>query len=201
MKPTQIAKNAWKTAFEPWGETIRDELASPMLEEAGRELFGTRPTLDKRPKTIAQEELSRARNEQKLSERSEDDAKKSQESVQRTIATIRQEYHEQTTKTDNKQKELTEEFVELQAEVAKLAKVAGMETHAHLENAQGKIGIIDIKRLTRIVKFLRMKTEESKSANELVSQRSNAKRTTGMLAWVSGKQMKVHEQGTLTLQG
>ena len=89
----------------------------------------------------------------------------------------------------------------MQQEVAALAKTAGVETKAHLQNNTKKVGKLDIKLLTVIIKFLRFKAGESKSAQELVSQRSNSKRTTGMLAWVSGKQMKIHEQGTLTLQG
>jgi len=70
-----------------------------------------------------------------------------------------------------------------------------------MQNPTKKIGIIDIKFLTKIITFLRLKAEESKSAKDLQAQRQNSKRATGMLAWVSGKQMKVHEQGTLHLQG
>jgi len=92
-------------------------------------------------------------------------------------------------------------MVELQEEIAKLAKTTGVDTKVHMQNPTKKIGIIDIKFLTKIITFLRLKAEESKSAKDLQAQRQNSKRATGMLAWVSGKQMKVHEQGTLHLQG
>jgi len=117
------------------------------------------------------------------------------------LSAIKEEYRTFQIKSSQEQSKLIEEVVELQKEVAGLAKSTGLETKVHLQNPTKKVGPLDIKLLTNVIRFLRLKAEESKSAKELTSQRQNAKRTTGMLAWVSGKQMKVHEQGTLTLQG
>ncbi len=96
---------------------------------------------------------------------------------------------------------MREEVMGLQEEIAQLAKTATIETKVHMQNPTKKVGIIDITFLTKIISFLKIKVEESRSAKELQAQRQNTKRTSGMLAWVSGKQMKVHEQGTLHLQG
>ena len=207
MKPTQVAKGAARAAFEPL-ETLKSQVAQPILEEAASELgsfFGAPQGVGKNPQAIAHEELARARNKQKIEEMDAKANQTSQEEVQRLsqrlASEIQNEYRRQETITDKEQKPLKAEMAELQSEVAKLAKAAGVETKAHIETMPKKVGILDIKRLTTIVRYLRIKAEESKSAKELVSQRTNAKRTTGMLAWVSGKQMKVYEQGTLQLQG
>ena len=203
MKGANIAKNIAQSAFEPL-EALTSQTARPMLEEAGKELgsfFGAPNGIGRNPKAIAQEDLQRARNQQKLEELSEEDDKKSNESVEHLSFEIQNQYRNYDAKTDKEQHNFSQEVEELQEEVVKLAKAAGVEAKAHLQRSGKKVGILDIKILTTIVRFLRLKAEESKSAQELVSQRSNAKRTTGMLAWVSGKQMKVHEQGTLQLQG
>lgn len=207
MKPTQVAKNAARAAFEPL-ETLKSQLAQPMLEEAASELgsfLGAPKGPGRNPQSIAQEELYRARNQQKLEKMDAKDNQTSQEEAQilsqRLASETQNEYREHQLKTNREQHQFKEEVSELQGEIAKLAKAAGVETKAHLETTPKKVGILDIKRLTTIVRYLRIKAEESKSAKELVSQRTNAKRTTGMLAWVSGKQMKVYEQGTLQLQG
>ena len=200
MKATTAAKTMLRPVLDSF-ETIRDQIAAPMGTEALSELFGVKKGLSKIPKEMATEELQRARQKQRLDEMDEKDEKASQESANQIFAAIKNEYTTYQQNTNKEQQQLKEEFVELQSEVVKLAKVAGVDTKAHVETAPKKIGILDIKKLTKIVKFLRVKAEESKSAKELVAQRSNAKRTTGMLAWVSGKQMKVHEQGTLQLQG
>lgn len=201
MKGTNVAKKIVQGAFEPL-ETIKSQTIDPMLEEAGVELgsFFDTNLLGRSHKSIAQEDLQRARDEQKLSEMEQKDNQNSQKSAEKISVSIQEEYTIQKAKSGNEQKELVGEFLELQEEVNQLAKTAGIETKTHLENAPKKIGILDIKRLTGIVRFLRIKAEESKSAQELVVQRKNAK-ITGMLAWVSGKQMKVHEQGTMLLQG
>jgi len=206
MKPSQVLKNVAQTAFEPF-ETLSSQLTKPIIEEAAHELgsfFGASKTSGG-AKTIAQEELQRARNRKKIEEMESEDNQTSGEKVSRLSAeihaVIQNEYRTQENRSQREQVPLKEELGELQSEVAKLAKSAGVDTKAHLETMPKKVGVLDIKRLTSIIRYLRIKVEESKSAKELVSQRTNAKRTTGMLAWVSGKQMKVYEQGTLQLQG
>lgn len=205
MNKLSLAKKMAQTAFEPF-EALNSQLVKPIGEEAVRELggfMGSPRLLGKQPKELAGEELKRARQKEELDEKQAQDHENSQESAQQVSITIKQEYRLQESKngSNQEQKQLKEEFFELRSEIAKLAKDAGVQTKAHLETVPQKIGILDIRRLTAIARFLRMKAEESKSAKELVFARSNAKRTTGMLAWVSGKQMKVHEQGTLQLQG
>ena len=200
---TKFAQNAAKMAFEPL-ETLHSQVAKPILDEAAKEIgsfFGAPRTIGKYPKSIAQEELKRARDQQKIEEMQEKDEKASREDAQRVFASIKQEYRLYEAQVNRSQESTKQEFRELQEEIAKLAKSAGVETKAHLENTPKKIGVLDIKRLTTIIRFLRIKADESKSAKEIVAQRQNAKPATGMLAWVSGKQMKVHEQGTLQLQG
>lgn len=206
MKPQTLAKKAAQFAMDPW-ETINEEAITPLATNFASEFgsfFGAKK-LGKNPKEIAGDDLKRARNEQRLAEMDKKDSKTSHEEEEQIRIQIRekfrQEYQAQTQVANEEQNKLKTEFVELQEEVAKLAQVAGVETKAHLENVPKKIGILDIKRLTSIVMSLRIKAEESKSAKELVTQRQNAKPATGMLAWVSGKQMKIHEQGTLQLQG
>lgn len=200
MKPAQVAKTISRGAFDTFealGKTLGSQVAKPIGEEAFHEFFGTPQSSRNRAQILAQEDLARARQEKKLEEEKAEDNKKSQQKINYLL----NEYRIYDQKTAKEQQPLQEEMGELQAEVVKLAKAAGVETKAHLQNPGKKIGALDIKILTTIVRFLRIKAEEGKNAKELVMQRSNAKRPTGMLAWVSGKQMKVHEQGTLQLQG
>lgn len=196
MKGTKIAKNVLWAAREPL-ETLNKQVTEPIFNEAIREIKG----FFGNPQEIAKEDLQRAREKQTLDEIDQQDVEISQEAAQRVSATIKQAYNSQEIKSRQEQDELKEEFVELREEIAKLAETAGLETKAHLENTPKKIGVLDIKRLQWIIRLLRIEAAESKSAQELVLQRANAKRTTGMLAWVSGKQMKIYEQGTLQLQG
>ena len=84
MKGAGIAKQIAQSAFEPL-ETLTSQTAKPILEEAGRELgsfFGTPRGISRNPKDIAQEELYRARNKQKLEELSVDDDQKSTQSAE-----------------------------------------------------------------------------------------------------------------------
>lgn len=200
MKPSQFAKTISRGAFDTFeavGKALGSQLIEPVGEETVHEILGNlRPSIN-RTQILAQEELARARQEKKLVEEKEKDDKKSQEKINNLL----NEYRLYDQKTAKVQQPLQEEMAELQAEVVKLARAAGVETKAHLQNPTKKISILDIKFLTTIVKFLRFKAEDAKNAKELVAQRANAKPPTGMLAWVSGKQMKVHEQGTLQLQG
>ncbi|MBI4037867.1 hypothetical protein HY382_02380 [Candidatus Curtissbacteria bacterium] len=204
MKPANTIKNIAQSALDPL-ETLRSQIADPMLEEFGSELgFNFGPRVSRAPKTIGQEELKRAREKNKLEKETAQDDSDSREKasqVQNRINAMKQEYSNFNEKINSEQNSMKAEFHDLTEEIAKLAKVSGVETKAHMETPPKKIGILDLKRLTNIVKHLRLEAEDAKSAQELVSQRSNSKRTTGMLAWVSGKQMKVHEQGTLQLQG
>lgn len=198
-KPSQAARIAAQLASEPF-ETLGTQVAKPIFDEALNELggfFGLQRNLSKQPKTLGQEDLRRAREKENIERMN---AKDEQESAQ-LIQVIRGTYTTYEQKVDREQQSLTQEFQELQSEVAKLAKTAGVETKAHLQNKPTRIGILDLKLLTSIIRFLRIKAEESKSGQDLVSQRTNAKAPTGMMAWVSGKQMQIHEQGTLQLQG
>jgi len=198
MKPTQTAKSAAKLgwdAFEDFGRELTDQIPKPMIGEALRQ-FGL-TGLGTKPKELAQEDLARAREEKRLEEIKKVEDQKSKE----RYSAVQNQYRTFELKENRQQRKLQEEVVELQSEVVKLAKTAGLETKAHLEQMPKKVGVLDIKMLTSIVRFLRIKAHEAKSAKELVAQRANAKPATGMLAWVSGKQMKVYEQGTLQLQG
>ena len=206
MKTAQAAKTI-KTIGEATFETLGSGLVGPMLDEAKRELglgsfLGSRDGISSRPREIGQEELKRAREEKELGKRTEEDDYNSDQKAAE-LALILQEYqnHDSNNNNGKEQKALKEEFIELREEVAKLAHASGVKTAAHLETPPHKIGVLDIKRLRLVIKDLTAKVEDSKNAQEMVTQRKNAKRTTGMLAWVSGKQMKVHEQGTLQLQG
>lgn len=202
MKPAQAAKNAAKIgwdSFEELSKKLGGETLNPMLSEAAQEFgFGG---LSRRPKAIANEELQRARQEQNLKKKEQEDNQTSNEKAQRYIAALENEYRAAEIRSEKDQKPVKEEFAQLQSEIVKLAKAAGVDTNVHLEQTPKKIGILDIKRLTAIVRSLRIKADSAKDASNLVKQRANAKPATGMLAWVSGKQMKVHEQGTLQLQG
>jgi|SRR3989344_2137872 len=201
MKPTQAAKNAAKLALDPF-ETLTNQVAKPIGQDVLEQLggFWDPKGIAHRPQTLAQEDLARAREKEKLDQRNNQDQEKSTESAKQITAAIQNEYRSQQTKVTQEDQSIQTEVTELKAEITKLAKTAGVDTKAHLQNS-AKSGKIEIKFLAAIIRTLRIKAEEGKSASELVSQRSNAKRTTGMLAWVSGKQMKIHEQGTLTLQG
>ena len=197
-----IKKAAATTAkiFSEPLETLMSQVARPLADEFGAELgsfFGAPKRLGSNPKTLAQEDLHRARQREEIQRLQKEDSEKSAQ----YLSAIKEEYRTFQIKSSQEQSKLIEEVVELQKEVAGLAKSTGLETKVHLQNPTKKVGPLDIKLLTNVIRFLRLKAEESKSAKELTSQRQNAKRTTGMLAWVSGKQMKVHEQGTLTLQG
>jgi hypothetical protein len=188
-------------------EAINDQVTKPIAFEARDELSGffASPRLGAIPKELAREDLHRARQENKLDVMSHEDAQKSekgaQEIAQKFSETIQFEYKKFGTNTDREQSSVNEKLEGLKEEVSMLAKASGIDTKAHIERTPKNAGVLLIKLLTSIVRSLRIKKEKTKSAQDLVSQRSNAKRTTGMLAWVSGKQMKVHEQGTLTLQG
>ena len=206
MKTAQAAKTA-KTIGEATLETLGSDLVTPMIDEAKRELglgsfLGSKDDISSRPREIGQEELKRAREEKELGKRTEEDDYNSDQKAAE-LALILQKYrnHDFLNGDSKEQRALKAEFVELREEVAKLAEASGVKTTAHMETPPQKIGLLDIKRLKSIIKDLTAKVEDSKNGKDMVAQRENAKRTTGMLAWVSGKQMKVHEQGTLTLQG
>lgn len=205
MNSTQAAKNAAKIIREPL-ETLKDQLA-PIGEEARHELLGFVPNnfQSKRSQEMASGELKRARQEEKIKEmKQESDTRSSEDvnSITIAIQAIQAEYEGQTAKSEAQmQRDLKTEIAALQQEIAALSKIVGEPTNVHLESTPKKVGAIDVKRLTLIVKTWRAKAKESKDARDLVAQRQNAKPATGMLAWVSGKQMKVHEQGTMQLQG
>lgn len=185
---------AGRAILDPF-ETLAENFA-PMGQDILKQMGGDGLGFG-RPQTIGKEELARERKKKELQEKEKEDNQNSQ----KTYELIQAQYKEQQTTANREQREIKDEVVTLQSEVVKLAKTAGVDTKIHLETLPKKIGVIDIKRLTAIVKFLRLKATEAKSGSELVSQRRNAKRPTGMLAWVSGKQMQIHEQGTLQLQG
>lgn len=197
MKAASTVKSAAQAGwdlFEELGNQTAKPMAADILHQFGlpeMNPFGNRP------QTLAKEDLLQAREEKRLEEMKKEEEQKAKEH----IAIVRNEYRTFEQKSQQEQQSLKQEVSELTAEVAKLAKTAGIDTKVHLEQMPKKVGILHIKRLTAIVKTLRLKADEAKSGKELVSQRSNAKKSTGMLAWVSGKQMKIHEQGTLQLQG
>lgn len=195
MKPAK-AINALKDTFEPLSETFTEQF-SKMGDEALKELMGIMPSRNNG--TLAAEDLKRAREQKNLEEKEKEDSQRSQ----RQIEFVKQQYSSSENNADKHQEMLVEQVQELQVQIVELAKTAGVETKIHLQNTskKGRVSILTIKLLTSIIKTLRLKAKEAKSGSELVSQRSNAKRPTGMLAWVSGKQMKIHEQGTLQLQG
>lgn len=195
MKPAK-AINALKDTFEPLSETFTEQF-SKMGDEALKELMGIMPS--RNGGTLAAEDLKRAREQKNLEEKEKEDSQRSQ----RQIEFVKQQYSSSENNADKHQEMLVEQVQELQVQIVELAKTAGVETKIHLQNTSKKarVSLLTIKLLTSIIKTLRLKAKEAKSGSELVSQRSNAKRPTGMLAWVSGKQMKIHEQGTLQLQG
>ena len=187
MKTVQAAKTV-KTIGEATFETLGSGLVGPILDEAKRELglgsfLGSRNGISSRQKVIGQEELKRARAQKKLEEdgiQEKTDSDVAVEHVTRMLNEYRS--HESTNGNSKEQKALKEEFVELREEVAKLAEASGVKTTAHLETSPQKIGILDIKRLKSIIKDLTAKVEDSKNGKDMVAQRENAKRTTGMLA-------------------
>ncbi len=194
MKPVKTAQNAAKVGWDTFEEFGKQTVA-PISSEVLRQ-FGFN-ALSARPKELAGEDLKHAREEKKLEEMKREEDKKQKE----RLAFVREEYKAAEQTVAKEQRELKQEVVELQGEVVKLAQAAGVETKVHMEQMPKKVGVLDIKRLTAIVRLLRIKAESAQSGSELVNQRQNAKRATGMMAWVSGKQMKIHEQGTLQLQG
>ena len=205
MKISKSAKNISQSLLDPL-ETLNSQMAKPIMEEIGKQLgFSNKSESLKSnhnlSREIATDELKRARNELTLNQKSENDNQNSQEAAQKIFMNIQESYQRERNNVNKQQTEFQVEVTELQNEISKLANVAQVETKAHVLTNSKKIGLLDIKLLRWIVELLRVKAEESKSAKDLIVQRSNAKRATGMLAWVSGKQMKVHEQGTLQLQG
>lgn len=205
MNSTQAAKNAAKIIREPL-ETLKDQFA-PIGDEARHELLGFVPNnfQSKRAQEMASGELKRARDAEKIKEMKQESDTRSTEdanNVAVAIQAIQAEYEGQASKTQaQEQRDLKAEIAALQQEIAALSKIVGEPTNVHLESTPKKVGAIDVKRLTAVVKTWRVKAKESKDARDLVAQRQNAKPATGMLAWVSGKQMKIHEQGTMQLQG
>lgn len=200
MNTTKTAKSAAKFALDPF-EALTSQaapLAKSFLDEAGEQAFGffKNARFSPKPKEIAGEELSRARNQKKIEEMQIAD-KQASEEHRKSIKDI---YKQARQESKGNQAELKQELSELTQEVAALAHSTGQETKIHLQNTP-KVGKVDITFITFFVRLLRIKAEESKSAKDLVSQRANAKPGTGMMAWVTGKQMQIHEQGTLQLQG
>lgn len=195
MKPFPSVKTAARTILDPF-EELNDEVAKPIFQEALSEFGFSGARAIGRKQSLAEEDLKRAREKQKLEEMASEDQKESKEKIQKIV----REYKVHEAKTQKQDQAMMEEVLELKKEVVELAKVSGVKTNVHLEN-KTKVSKLDIKFLTVIIRSLRFKAEESKSAKELVAERSNAKPPTGMLAWVSGKQMKIHEQGTMQLQG
>ena len=196
MNAKSAVKGAAQIISDPL-ETLTSQTIKPFADEAFSELAFFSPKKFGRDKTLAQEELSRARNEQKIKDLDQKDQKNTQE----RINMIRQEYKMYDIKISKEDDTQNQQIAELEDEIAELVKGASAKTKIHIENTPKKAGTLHLKLLISIVRYLRLKAKESKSAEELVAQRKNAKPATGMLAWVSGKQMKVHEQGTLQLQG
>ncbi len=197
MQPAKTIKSAAKVGWDTF-EDLGASTAKPLIGETFKQfdaLFGS--PFGAKPKELAHDDLKRAREKKELEEKQKEDEKKSKEH----IAHIQHSYSEFSQQQAREQKPLQQEMAALTQEVVQLAKAAGIETKVHLEQAPKKIGILHLRRLTAIIKTLRLKADEAKSGSELVSQRQNAKKGTGMMAWVSGKQMKIHEQGTLQLQG
>lgn len=200
MNTAKTAKNAAKLALDPF-EALSSQaapLAKSFLDEAGEQAFGffNGARFSPKPKEIAGEELKRARTQQKIEEMQAADKQASEEN-RRAIKNL---YKDSRQEANREQTELKQELSQLSQEVVALANASGHETKIHLQNTP-KVGKVDITFITFVVRLLRIKAEESKSAKDLVSQRANAKPATGMMAWVTGKQMQIHEQGTMQLQG
>ncbi len=199
MNTAKTAKSAAKFTLDQF-ETIASQVkpqVTPFIDEAKDEVLGffRSPKLGGVPKEIARAELARAREEQELENEKTQDENNSKEKVREIMAF----YRETMAEIQKENGDLKKDHEELKVEVACLAKSAGVSTNIHLENTP-KVGKIDISFLRFIIRTLKVKAEKSKSASDLVTQRTQIK-ATGMNAWVSGKQMKIHEQGTLTLQG
>jgi len=195
MNTTKATKTAAKFTldqFEAFASQVK-----PFIDEAKDEVLGffQNSRIGGKPRELAHTELVRAREEQKIAKEKEQDENTSREKVKEILSMYRDAGNESIRETNK----LKKDHEELKTEIVKLAKAAGVDTKIHLENTP-KVGKIDISFLTFIIRILRVKAEQSKSGKELVVQRSHIK-ATGMNAWVSGKQMKVHEQGTLQLQG
>ncbi len=200
MNTAKTAKNAAKFALDPF-EALTSQaapIAKSFLDEAGEQAFGLfkGARFGPKPKEIAGEELKRARNQQRIEEMQAADRQASEENRK----AIRDLYKESRQEASRDQNELKQQLSDLTQEVVSLAKASSQETKIHLQNTP-KVGKVDITFITFVVRLLRIKAEESKSAKDLVSQRASAKPGTGMMAWVTGKQMQIHEQGTLQLQG
>ncbi len=203
MKATRAARNLVVGAFEPL-EQLGNSVAKPIVNETFSQLFGKDFGFDggnglsSHPTEVGQAELDHARKEKHLKDAKHEDSAHSAENVQIIKQAIRQEYAAHDQRVNQEQRQLHESVLEMQNEVVQLAKAAGVETSIHLETKPKKLGIMDIKRLTAIIKSLRFKAS---SAKDIVNERKGAKQGTGMEAWISGKQMKIHEQGTMQLQG
>lgn len=207
MKPGSVIKKAAIGAFEPFEEL--GGAVKPIGQDALKQFFGKDfgfgnlgepgiPT--SHSQTIAHEDLNEARKKSHLQKIDDNDQNQSREQAVR-IQKVMAEYQKHDSKTNTEQNQLHEQVATMQEEVIKLAKAAGVDTKVHLETSPKKLGLIDLKRLTSIIRSLRIKAENSKSGQDISAQRQNAKRTTGMMAWVSGNQGKIHEQGTMQLQG
>ena len=199
MNTTKTAKNAAKIALDPF-EALGSQaapLAKSFLDEAGEQAFGffKSARFSQKPKEIAADELKRARNQQRIEEMQAADKQASEEHRR----SVRDLYQQTRQEGKREQSELKQELSELTQEVVALANTVGQETKIHLQNTP-KVGKVDITFITFVVRLLRIKAEESRSAKTLVNERRSAK-TGGMMAWVTGKQMQIHEQGTLQLQG
>ena len=197
MNTLKTAKGAAKVAIDPFEELTTQ--ARPFFDEARQQLapFLGKGAFNSKPKEIGKSELARAREAEKIEEMKKDE----KQETQFVMSKWKEQYREFEAKSTTENNQMKREVQELQQEVASIAKTAGVDTKIHLENVPKKVGILDIKRLKSIIFLLKIKADQSKSASELVNTRKGAKRTTGMLAWVSGKQGKIYEQGTMTLQG
>lgn len=199
MSTAKAGKTAAKFTFDQL-ETLGSQLkpqVQPFIDEARDEIMGffKSPRIGGKPKELGHEDLARAREHKKIEEVKHEDDAHSEERAREILAMYRESAHEAIRENN----ELKAEHEELKEEVVKLAKASGVETNIHLQNSP-KVGKIDISFLTFIIRTLRVKAEQSKSASDLVVERTQIK-ATGMNAWVSGKQMKIHEQGTMQLQG
>jgi hypothetical protein len=199
MDTTKTAKSAAKFALDPF-EALGSQaapIAKSFLDEAGEQAFGffKGARFSPKPKEIAGEELKRARNEKRIEEMQAADKQDSEDHRKK----IRDIYIQARQEVKMNQADLKQDLQDLTQEVVSLANTVGQETKIHLQNTP-KVGKLDITFVSFVVRLLRVKAEESKSAKSLVNERRSAK-TGGMLAWVTGKQMQIHEQGTLQLQG
>lgn len=207
MKPVSAIKKATIGAFEPLEEL--GGAVKPLGQDALKQFFGkdfgfggfSEPGVpSSHAQTIAQEDLNEQRKKNHLQNIENDDKSHSNEEAVR-IQKVMAEYQKFDSKQKAEQGQMQQEYAEMQEEVVKLARAAGIDTKAHLQKAPKKLGKIDFKVLTSIIRSLRIKAENSKSGQDISAQRQNAKRGTGMMAWVSGNQGKIHEQGTMQLQG